>query len=308
MSANGRLTAAELATVEDNDQLAPRAARAYIAWKAAAARAGKSIYIVEPAGAYRSYEVQADMRAHPERYNLNPNSKVKIAAPGYSTHGFGDRVDIGGDLLWALSTCARYGFYREFGANDPNHFRHNGTVLPAELDVAPIGGHNPADPEPPKPTGALKMEYFVRPQKGTDPARTFGICPDTGEIVSIQARREVFPGVTVRDATDDDLNAACRIAGIPDGIWPEMMAAIRAGELETLRWTRATGLRRVRDGRVVVTSGVAAPPAQQAAPQIDYAALGAEVARHLTIPPASDVPTAAEIAQAVRAEIIAPDQ
>ena len=252
MSENGQLSAEELVTVEDNDQLAPRAAKAYRAMKAAAAKAGRAIYIVEPAGAYRSYAVQVDIRDHPERYNLNPASKVKIAPPGSSSHGWGDRVDIGGDLAWVIANAARFGFHREFGATDPNHFKHDGSILPAALDLEPL------DDAAPTPQGDVEMILVQRPKQGTDPARTFALAP--GWAASIEAGAERL-GLPVQVLDDNGLNQTFRIFGIRDGIWPAMMASVRAGDASTTVYDEnaGTGLRRAHDGRVMATSGPAAP-------------------------------------------------
>lgn len=127
MARNGYLAedGIRLVTVEDDDQLIAIAAASYLAWKSAAAEAGRPIYIVEPAGAYRSAWVQNDMVDNPWRYNLNPNSTVTFGRTGQS-HGWGNRVDIGGDLAWAIANAARFGWTREYGTRDPNHFVHDG--------------------------------------------------------------------------------------------------------------------------------------------------------------------------------------
>lgn len=140
MSANGRLEPGELVTVQVDPtvgemQLEKKAARAFLAWQAAAADAGYTMRIAAPAGAYRSFWLQGDMHKRPERYNLNPASTISLAQPGYSTHGDGRAVDIGsfrGDFkAWGLATAARFGFYRSFGEADPNHFKHDGKTVPA---------------------------------------------------------------------------------------------------------------------------------------------------------------------------------
>jgi hypothetical protein len=137
MSANGRLTAGELVTVQGSIQLSVKAGAAYLAMEAAATAEGTTIVIPIPAGGYRSYAMQVDMRLHPERYNLNSSSTVPIAAPGYSTHGWGTAVDIVGDQKWAVRNASRFGFSRPFGTRDPNHFQHDGSST-AGGDIIPI--------------------------------------------------------------------------------------------------------------------------------------------------------------------------
>jgi len=133
MVANGQWPSSLLVTVEDNDQLRATAAMAYLAMKAAARRDGVTLGIAEPAGAYRSLAVQRDMRDNPGKYNLNPGSKVGLAAVGKSTHGEANRVDIYPGNAWAIRNAARFGFYREFGADDPNHYKHDGVTAVAAV-------------------------------------------------------------------------------------------------------------------------------------------------------------------------------
>lgn len=149
MSANGRLTSAELARVGDGLQLANDTATAWLAMCAAAAKAGVDLWVARPVGAYRSIAVQEGMRATPARYGLNPASVVSVAAPGSSTHGDGTSVDIGsfppafdlgrfGDAgrtrrAWVLANASKFGFTRPFSEADPNHFKHNGLTKPSWL-------------------------------------------------------------------------------------------------------------------------------------------------------------------------------
>lgn len=122
---NGSLPASLLVEVEPGLSLEPATAEAYRRMKAAAAQDGVTLAIPRPAGAYRSLFVQKDMRERGWLYNLDPTSSVALAAPGYSTHGLGDRVDIvrGAAGDWAIRNAHRFGFVREFGAADPRHFR-----------------------------------------------------------------------------------------------------------------------------------------------------------------------------------------
>lgn len=149
MSANGRLSAAELVSV-DGVQLSIPTANAYRRMQAAALVAGVKIWIALPIGGYRNWFVQGDMPVHPALYGLNPDSHARIAPQGDSSHGLGDAVDIGSfppadNLLkwgvdgqrrreWLLAHAAEFGFWREFNEVDPNHFHHDGKTA-----IEPIG-------------------------------------------------------------------------------------------------------------------------------------------------------------------------
>jgi len=66
------------------------------------------------------------MHDNPEDWNLTPN--VPIAAVGTSSHGEGNAVDVSNNNSWVISHCGDYGFTREFGENDPNHYQYDGPV------------------------------------------------------------------------------------------------------------------------------------------------------------------------------------
>ncbi len=130
MARNGYLAedGIALVTVEDDDQLIATAAASYLAMKAAAARDRVALAIVEPAGAYRRAWIQNDMVDHPERYNLNPASTILFGRYGQS-HGWGNRIDVNSAALpWMLRNAARFGWTREYGTRDPNHFKHDGVT------------------------------------------------------------------------------------------------------------------------------------------------------------------------------------
>lgn len=165
-SANGRLTAAELTTVAPGLQLACSAANAFERLVAAGKAKGWAISIVEPGGAYRSFETQYEMYRASRgdvtlalKWNLNPNSTVPLAGPGYSSHGFGTRVDLlfnGSSTLNSeqLAFCLTFGWTREFGANDPNHFKHDGVtatspLTPKDPDMASTAGSYTYTPKTP---------------------------------------------------------------------------------------------------------------------------------------------------------------
>lgn len=140
MSANGRLGADELVYVEDNDQLNRVAAywfrKARAAWYV---EGGRGSCIVEPAGAYRSWQVQYDMKhgiPSLAYWNLSLKSKIGLASAGNSTHGWGDRVDAApGFNAFLLRRGREFGAYREFGDADPNHWKFYITTIPAGGDA-----------------------------------------------------------------------------------------------------------------------------------------------------------------------------
>jgi len=143
---NGRLGSAMLTSVHGG-RLANVTAEAWVAMVAAASKSGVSLVIAGAtiaggSGAYRDYFVQGDMKKRPWLYGLSTYSTVNIASAGYSTHGFGNALDIGsfppernlraygsdGEARreWVLAHAAEFGFTRTFGESDPNHFGHDG--------------------------------------------------------------------------------------------------------------------------------------------------------------------------------------
>lgn len=171
MARNGRLAedGIRLVTVEDNDQLIATAAASFFAMRAAAARDRVALSIVEPAGAYRSAWVQNDMVDHPERYNLNPKSLIKFGRSGQS-HGWGNRIDVNAAAVpWMLANAARFGWSREYGARDPNHFKHDGVTATAGSGA---GGFTPTIEEDDM-TMMLRLFYT----EAADGAQTLCIGP-----------------------------------------------------------------------------------------------------------------------------------
>jgi len=171
MSKNGRLIDAELTEVKFG-RLSTAAARAWNAMVKSALRDGVSLVIAggvggRGSGAYRDFFTQGDMRTRPWLYGLSSYSTVNIASAGYSTHGFGNAVDIGSfpparnlnaygstgaaRRKWVLANAGRFGFTRTFGENDPNHFGHNGsttagyTTIPLENDMTDEQAHQLAN-------------------------------------------------------------------------------------------------------------------------------------------------------------------
>ena len=151
--ANGRMPADRLREVEPGMFLEASTATAYLKAKAAS---GGILKIASPAGAYRSYAVQVDMKANPGKYGLDPASSITLAAPGSSTHGWGTRVDIavGAGRTWAIVRLPDYGFKREFGSADPGHFQYL-TPSFAGTGSTPIQGDNMAGIIRDPSTGAL---------------------------------------------------------------------------------------------------------------------------------------------------------
>jgi D-alanyl-D-alanine carboxypeptidase len=146
MSGNGQLTPEELTLVQGPIQLSTSTARAWAVMLKAAADAGFTLWIATPAGGYRSLAVQQDMHARPWAYNL-ANNGVTLAPVGSSTHGYGTRIDMmptwGKAFDWILANAARFGFTREFGAADPNHFKHTATTSAGNGTATPIPFEEP---------------------------------------------------------------------------------------------------------------------------------------------------------------------
>lgn len=148
MSSPGLLKSSELTTVQGSMQLSTKTARAWKRLQAAAkSKLKRNIAIAGPAGAYRSAAVQNAMhqaggpsgtRAQRIRWGLNPASSVSIAAHPGGSHEKGTRVDIVGTPIDAafLKLAKQYGFTREFGAADPNHFEHDGKTATAPTIAA----------------------------------------------------------------------------------------------------------------------------------------------------------------------------
>lgn len=124
--ANGQASPSSLVTV----QTGTYAGRPYLmpleratAYAFADARADGGLSISPPLGAYRSLDAQAKLKANPAAYgsNLKP---AQLRDPGFSTHGYGDCVDIGAGNAWFQQHCSDYGFVRESPAGESNHYRY----------------------------------------------------------------------------------------------------------------------------------------------------------------------------------------
>lgn len=138
---NGQVPLTALATVATGVQLLSAQANAYrslvIMGKIDSIKIGPAPGV---GSGYRSIAIQklfyaaaqGDKKAAAQ-VGLNPQSTVSVAAPGYSSHGFGTRID----LVFAgsatpnarhIELAGEHGWSQEFGERDPNHFRHDGTT------------------------------------------------------------------------------------------------------------------------------------------------------------------------------------
>lgn len=83
-----------------------------------------------PAGlaGYRDYDVQVWLYRH-------PTGPVPIARPTTSTHGLGNRLDVGHGIDWIVPRMGQYGLWREF-SSEPWHFGFRTTL--AGLGLTPI--------------------------------------------------------------------------------------------------------------------------------------------------------------------------
>lgn len=147
---NGAVPATMLMMVGPGTNLLTSVAHAYLNLQTVA-RLENHIAIT-PAGHYGSgyrslgvqrvfYNAAHGNTADAAKAGLDPHSTISIAYPGYSSHGTGTRID----MLFNghspdstdLSIAKRYGFTREFGAADENHFMHDGRTAisgPIESD------------------------------------------------------------------------------------------------------------------------------------------------------------------------------
>jgi nucleoid-associated protein YgaU len=139
MSTNGRIPADQLATIAVGVQLLTGAANAYRALVAQAAHEHVAIKPAPGVGSgYRDLELQELFyragqgdKAARKAVAFNTSSTTKVAAPGGSSHGWGNRIDLlfdGSQTPDAadLNLAKRFGFTREFGSADTNHFEHDG--------------------------------------------------------------------------------------------------------------------------------------------------------------------------------------
>lgn len=146
---NGRIPVTALTTIQPGVQLLNSAAAGFRLWQRLSALEGVKLTVATPVygSGYRDIATQVVYwkasqgdRAAMEKAGLNSASAVRVAAPGGSVHGFGDRLDVvwGGSAAPThdqLELAARCGWDREFGSADPNHLAHDGrTHTASEAD------------------------------------------------------------------------------------------------------------------------------------------------------------------------------
>jgi hypothetical protein len=253
-SPNGRLLASELGTVEGLP-LAKPTINAYLRMKAAAKAAGIDIWIAQPIGAYRSYFVQGDMKVHPALYGLSTVSTVNIAAAGSSTHGFGNAIDIGSfgaawgtagakRADWLILHAPEFGFFREFGERDPNHFHHDGfTAVAPIIDSASSGGLTKiVEDFMATLSDAEKIDFFnklndIHVALGAGNARNPGVVPAGGDVLS-----------NVRAAVTNSKAALEAVKALP--------APLNAADTRRAIWIDQTVDRKAADGSIVKVSAL----------------------------------------------------
>lgn len=137
--ANGRIPLSALKTV-DGVPLLSAAATSFLMWQKIAALEGSKIGPARPlyGSGYRDiatqqtyYKAAHGDKAAAAKCGIDPNMKVTMASPGYSSHGWGDRLDVafphsGPPSNSDLELAARYGWDREFGSADEYHFQWDG--------------------------------------------------------------------------------------------------------------------------------------------------------------------------------------
>jgi len=121
---NGRMNFALIGFIQGPLRATRNTIRAYKRLSAEAKKHGISIHIATPAGAYRSIATQKAMHANPTRFNVIPG--MVMAPIGYSSHGWGDELDIySTNDHWLEANAARFGFYHRDRANDWHCFSHH---------------------------------------------------------------------------------------------------------------------------------------------------------------------------------------
>lgn len=138
MTTPGELPASSLTPIGHGDWLLTNAAHALNALIADGKQHGITITPASPGAGYRSAKTQDEMRAGSlgnvalaKKWDLNPRSSVPVAAHPNGTHEHGDRVDLlfngsSSPTQAQIDLAEKHGWHREFGANDENHFQHDG--------------------------------------------------------------------------------------------------------------------------------------------------------------------------------------
>lgn len=105
----------------------------------AAKRDGVKIDIFLPAGGYRSYWMQGDMKNPSKRakYNISSDFNLNLlSAPGSSPHGTGNAVDFRGGSGWLQKNAHKFGFSWPLRERDPNHWVHDGKTASSPIPPA----------------------------------------------------------------------------------------------------------------------------------------------------------------------------
>jgi len=164
MSANGYLTAAELAPIGNGLFLHKNAAPSYLNMRDAAAMDGVNIHSTAKASAYRDRAMQVDMRVHPLSYGINPAMNALPGLPSGHGTGFNRDVPFGASNNWMIANAARFGWYRPartIALNDLNHWERDPSST-AGNGGKPISADQPAPP----PTKGPDMQLIQVAEDG----------------------------------------------------------------------------------------------------------------------------------------------
>lgn len=138
MTTPGTFPASALVTISTGERLLASAAAAFHALVDDGKKHGITIRPASPGAAYRDAKTQDEMRAGSmgnvalaQKWDLNPRSSVPVAAHPNGTHEHGDRIDLlfngsSSPTQAQIDLAEKHGWHREFGANDENHFQHDG--------------------------------------------------------------------------------------------------------------------------------------------------------------------------------------
>lgn len=163
---NGQIPQSKIAYVA-GVPLYYRTARAVQRFIAYAKSKGHTITIAKPIGGLRQLAVQREMqnRANWPRLNIDTHMTVSVAAPGYSTHGWGTAVDFLGDFDFIHKYAPHFGFSWTFGANDRNHWQHDNATAVSVISLASLT----VKPAKPQLHGKMELTMLVR-YAGTEAA------------------------------------------------------------------------------------------------------------------------------------------
>lgn len=146
----GALPRSALTLVQGTDTyLATKPARAYKRAIKAVRKKYPDAKIYGRYAAYRSAALQNAMAAASRtprgsaqraKYSISSVSTVPVAYHPGGSHEDGFCFDLGGAPIndWVLSTLRAYGWTRQFGSSDPNHFRHDGKTATGVIPSAKV--------------------------------------------------------------------------------------------------------------------------------------------------------------------------